>query len=369
LVHIVDATAPWGNAMPDGQIRFCDSFDGAKIAYCLSGEGPPVILLPSWLTHLDFQRRSVAWQPWLEALSERYMLVRYDPRGCGLSDRSLRNLTFGAWVRDLDALVRHLKLRRVSLIGVCQGGAVALEYAARNPGLVSHLVLFGTYARGRNKRGNIPLEPEKARVMLDMIRLGWGSEDHAFATAFAKQFQPDGAPGHLKSWCELQRRAASPDTAVTLTEYMFEIDIRSALSVIGCPTLVAHATGDAVVPLEEGRLLARSIRGARFLELDSRNHFPRSDEPAWTSFVDALHAFLPAPVREDGRFRELTARERDVLDLVAAGLDNRAIAERLEISPKTVRNHVSGLFSALGVRTRAQAIVTAREAGFGRQSG
>jgi pimeloyl-ACP methyl ester carboxylesterase/DNA-binding CsgD family transcriptional regulator len=353
--------------MRDGQIRFCDSFDGAKIAYCVSGEGPAVILLPSWLTHLEFQRRSVAWQPWLEALSERYTLIRYDPRGCGMSDRSVEDLTFGAWVRDLDALVAHLKLGAFSLIGVCQGGAVALEYAARHPGRVGHLVLFGTYARGRNKRDDIPLEPEKARVMLDMIRLGWGSEDHAFATAFAKQFQPEGAPGHLRTWCELQRRAASPETAAALTEYMFRIDIRTALSVIGCPTLVAHARSDAVVPFEEGRLLARSIHGARFLELDTPNHFPRDDEPAWRSFLETLYDFLPAPARkEDGRFAELTQREREVLDLVAAGLDNRAIAGRLGISPKTVRNHVSALFAALGVNSRAEAIVTARDAGFGR---
>lgn len=353
--------------MRDGQIKFIEGYDGAKIAYCVSGEGPPVVLLPSWLTHLDFQRRSVAWRPWLDALSDRYTLVRYDPRGCGLSDRSVADLTFEAWVRDLEALVRHLKLDAFSLIGVCQGGAVALEYTARNPGRVGHLVLFGTYARGRNKRDDIPLEPEKARVMLDMIRLGWGSEDHAFATAFAKQFQPDSAPDHLRTWCELQRRAASPDTAAMLTEYMFRIDIRTALTLIGCPTLVAHSTGDAVVPLEEGRLLARSIHGAQFLELDTPNHFPREDEPAWRTFVNALHDFLPATPLEDGRFAELTAREREVLDLVATGLDNRAIAEHLSLSPKTVRNHVSHVFSAIGVNSRAEAIVTSRDAGFGRR--
>lgn len=352
--------------MRDGHIRFCESFDGTRIAYCVSGEGPPVILLPSWLTHLEFQRRSVAWRPWLEALSDRYSLVRYDPRGCGMSDRAVEDLTFGAWVRDLDALVRHLKLDRFSLIGVCQGGAVALDFAARHPGRVSHLVLFGTYARGRNKRDDIPLEPEKARVMLDMIRLGWGSEDHAFATAFAKQFQPDGAPDHLRTWCELQRHAASPEVAARLTEYMFGIDIRTAMTVIGCPTLVVHATGDAVVPVAEGRLLAQRISRARFLELDTRNHFPRDDEPAWATFVEALHAFLPAPAQQDGRFAGLTAREREVLDLLAAGLDNRAIAGRLGITAKTVRNHVSALFANLGVRSRAEAIVTAREAGYGR---
>jgi len=360
--------AVWeGAGMPrDDEVRFCESHDGIRIAYAIAGEGPPVILLPSWLTHLEFQRRSVAWQPFLSALSSRYRLIRYDPRGCGLSDRNVADLRFDTWVRDLDALVSHLGLRSFALIGVCQGGAVALEYAARTPGRVSHLVLYGTYARGRDKRGDIPLEAEKARVLLDMIRVGWGSEDHAFAIAFAQQFQPAGAEGHLRSWCELQRRAATPEAAVAMTRIMFDIDIRSALWVVGCPTLVAHANRDAVVPLEEGRLLARSIRGARFLELDSANHFMRPDEPAWSRFVEALYAFLPKPPQEAGAWGELTAREREVLDQVAQGLDNRQISARFGISEKTVRNHVSHVLATLGMKNRSQLIVAAREAGFGR---
>ena len=349
----------------DDEVRFCESHDGARIAYAVAGDGPTVVLLPSWLTHLEFQRRSVAWQPFLSALTRRYRLIRYDPRGCGLSDRDVADLRFDTWVRDLDALVTHLRLGDFSLVGVCQGGAVAVEFAARYPGRVSHLVLYGTYARGRDKRSDIPLEPEKARVMLDMMRIGWGNEDHAFATAFAQQFQPDGAADHLRSWCELQRRAATPEAAVAMTRLMFNIDIRNALAVIGCPTLVAHVNRDAVVPLEEGRLLARSIPRARFLELDSPNHFMRADEPAWSEFVGALHAFLPAPADRSENWGKLTSRERELLDLVARGLDNQEIAERLGISNKTVRNHVSRILGTLSMRNRPQLIVAAREVGFG----
>lgn len=307
----------------------------------------------------------MAWQPWLEALTERYTLIRFDPRGCGLSDRNVKDLTFGTWVRDLGGLVDHLALPKFSLIGACQGGAVALEYTARNPGRVGHLVLYGTYARGRSKRADIPAEPDKARVMRDMIRVGWGNEDHAFSIGFAQQFQPKGGPGHLASWCELQSRAATPEDAVRMTEVMFNIDIRSAMSVIGCPTLVAHANHDAVVPFEEGRLLARHIRGARFLELDTPNHFMRPDEAEWQRFVRELYAFLPASAG-DGPFADLSERERDVLELLASGADNRAIGARLDISEKTVRNHVSNLFAKLGVRNRSEAIVASREAGYGR---
>lgn len=350
----------------DDEVRFFESHDGARIAYAAAGDGPPVILLPSWLTHLEFQRRSVAWQPFLSALTRRYRLIRYDPRGCGLSDRSISGLRLDTWVQDLDALVNHLRLRDFSLIGVCQGGAVAIEFTARHPGLVSNLVLYGTYARGRDKRSDIPLEPEKAKVMLDMMRIGWGDEDHAFATAFAKQFQPEGTADHLRSWCELQRRAATPEAAVEMTRLMFAIDIRNALAVIGCPTLVAHANRDAVVPLEEGHLLARSIPRARFLELDSPNHFMRADEPAWSEFVDALYAFLPAPAHQSGEWADLTAREREILDLVARGLDNQEISRALTISDKTVRNHVSHIMGVLRMKNRPQLIVAAREAGYGK---
>ena len=349
----------------DDAVRFCESFDGTRLAYAEKGDGPPVILLPSWLTHLNFQSRSVAWEPFLAELSERYRLIRYDPRGCGMSERNPPELSFDSWVRDLEALVEHLGLSRFSLIGVCQGGAVAIDYAARMPGRVSHLVLFGTYARGRDKRDDIPLEPERAKVMLDMMRLGWGNEDAAFATAFAKQFQPETEEGHLSSWCELQRRAATPDQAVRLSNVMFGIDIRTALTVIGCPTLVVHASRDAVVPVDEGRLLARSIAKAQYLELDSSNHFLRKSEPAWPEFVRAFAEFLPAKESAKGIWLALTEREKEVLEPLADGLDNHQIAALLGISEKTVRNHISNIFASLGMASRPHLIVAARQAGFG----
>lgn len=351
--------------MTSQHVRFCRSFDGAQIAYAITGRGPPVVLLPSWLTHLEYQWRSVAWQPWLEALSSRYRLIRYDPRGCGLSDRNVDDLSFDSWVKDFSALVDALALDRFSLIGSCQGGAVAIAYAGREPSRVSHLVLYGAYARGRNRRGNIPLEPEKARVMLEMLELGWGQEDHAFMRSFATQFQPEGGIEHLRSWCELQRRATSAANAVALTRVMFDMDVQEDASRIDCPTLVAHPNRDAVTPLEEGRLLAQIIPKAHFLELDSPNHFMLRDEPAWRRFVEELYAFLPTPAAEDGVFADLTQRERDILELLARGFDNHQIGANLKISEKTVRNHVSSIFAKLGVETRAKAVATARDAGFG----
>ncbi|MGQ7790815.1 alpha/beta fold hydrolase [Faunimonas sp. B44] len=351
--------------MPVQHVRFCASFDGAKLAYTVAGKGPRLILLPSWLTHLDYQWHSVAWRPWLEALSSRYTLVRYDPRGCGLSDWNVDDLSFETWVRDLEALVEWLEFDRFSLVGACQGGAVAIAYAANAPSRVSHLVLYGTYARGRNRRSTPPLEPEKAKVMLQMLELGWGHEDHAFMRSFATQFQPEGTLEHLRSWCELQKRATSAANAVKLTRIMFDVDVQGEAARISCPTLVAHVNRDAVAPIEEGRLLARLIPDARFLELDSPNHFMLPAEGAWSNFVDALHAFLPRRSPEQSPFAELTAREQEVVHRLAQGLDNGQIAAELSISEKTVRNHVSSIFARLGVGTRARAIVAARNAGYG----
>jgi len=351
--------------MNNQQVRFCRSYDGATIAYAVSGDGPPVVLLPSWLTHLEYQWRSVAWRPWLEALSSRYRLLRFDPRGCGLSDRDVDDIAFETWVRDFGAVVDAAGLERFSVIGTCQGGPTAIEFAARHPQRVSRLVLYGTYARGRNHRTTIPLEPEKAKVMLDMMQLGWAHEDHAFMRAFATQFQPEGTMEHLRSWCELQRAATSPANAVRLTRVMFDVDVRGAAARIACPTLVAHPERDAVAPLEEGRLLAQIVPGARFLLLDSANHFMLSEEPAWKAMVEALHDFLPQRAADDGAFAELTERERELLHLLARGLDNHQIAAHLAISEKTVRNHVSNVFAKLGVESRAQAIVAAIDAGFG----
>lgn len=351
--------------MPNQHVRFCRSFDGAEIAYAVAGDGAPVVMLPNWLTHLEYQWRSVAWRPWLDALSTRYRLIRYDPRGCGLSDREVSDLSFETWVRDFGAVVDAAGLDRFSVVGICQGGPIAIEFAVRQPDRVSELVLYGTYARGRNRRSTIPLEPEKARVMLEMMQLGWAQEDHAFMRAFATQFQPEGTLEHLRSWCELQRAATSAANAVQLSRVMFDVDVQPSAARIACPTLVAHADRDAAVPVEEGRLLAQLVPGARFLQLHSANHFMLPDEPAWATFVAALHDFLPAPKAEDGSFAELTGREKELVHLLARGLDNHQIAAHLTISEKTVRNHVSNIFAKLGVGSRAQAIVRARDAGYG----
>jgi len=155
-------------------IRFCTSFDGVKLAYAVSGEGPPLVMSATWLTHLEHQWRSLAWRPWLDAFSREHTVLRYDSRGCGLSDRDAHDLSFQTWVRDLECVIDAAGLRRFALLATCQGGPIAIAYADRHPERVSHLILYGTFARGRLKWTNRQNNAERTRLLLDLTRLGWG---------------------------------------------------------------------------------------------------------------------------------------------------------------------------------------------------
>jgi pimeloyl-ACP methyl ester carboxylesterase/DNA-binding CsgD family transcriptional regulator len=347
------------------RVHYCRSFDGAAIAFATSGRGRPILMLPSWVSHLEHQWRSSAWRPWLEALSKDRTLVRYDPRGCGLSERSATGLSFETWVRDAEAVADAAGLDRFSIVGIWQGGALAVALAQRAPERIERLVLFGAYARGRLHRDLFPQARERARLLKEILRIGWNDSDHGLIRAFAALVQPRGSIEHLNSWCELQQRSASSEAAVAIMHIAFNIDVRDAARQISCPTLVAHADRDAVVPLAEGRLLASLIPQAQFLELESVNHLMLPDEPAWRRFRAALDEFLEPSPHPSNAFSTLTVREREVLDLLARGLDNAHIASALGISPKTVRNHMLALFDKINVGGRGEAIVVAREAGFG----
>jgi pimeloyl-ACP methyl ester carboxylesterase/DNA-binding CsgD family transcriptional regulator len=352
------------------EIRFCTSFDGVKLAYAVSGEGPPLVMSATWLSHLEHQWHSASWQPWLEAFSHEHTLLRYDPRGCGLSDREVDDVSFESWVRDFECVIEAAGLSRFDLLAKCWGGPIAVAYAARHPERVNRLVLYGTNALGRLRWSDRPGDAERARVLLDLMRLGWGQENHAFMQVWATYFQPGGTFDHLRSWSDQQCAATSADTAISLMRNGWNIDVRDAARRIKCPVLVLHGERDVVVPVEQGRLLASLIPDARFVQLDSENHMPLGDEPAWPRLVDEVRRFLAEPNRpkvsaSDLRLNDLTPRERAVLDGIAAGLDNAEIAASLGLSEKTVRNHITRVFDKIGVQHRYQAIVRARDAGLG----
>jgi pimeloyl-ACP methyl ester carboxylesterase/DNA-binding CsgD family transcriptional regulator len=348
------------------EIRFCSSADGTRIAFAQSGGGYPLVKAAHWMTHIEHDWASPIWRPWLERLSRTYRFVRYDIRGCGLSDRDVADLSVEAWVRDLEAVVDAAGLDRFALLGASQGGVIALEYAARHPDRVSELVLVGAYSQGPAMRAKTDAERAEFATLLKIVEVGWGKADPSFRQIFTSHFLPDGTLDHFRSFNELQRLSTSAQTAGRLMRAWADANADAAAPRVRCPTLVAHARGDLRVPFDEGRRIAGLVPGARFLPLETRNHVLLEGEPAWDAFFDAVDAFLPqrpatdlAPVN----FDELTPRERQVLERLAEGLSNREIAAQLDVAEKTVRNQVSAIFDKLGVATRAQAIVRAREAG------
>jgi pimeloyl-ACP methyl ester carboxylesterase/DNA-binding CsgD family transcriptional regulator len=353
------------------EIRFCTSSDGVKLAYAVSGEGPPLVMSATWLTHLEHQWRSLAWRPWLDAFSE-FTVLRHDSRGCGLSDHDTDKLSFDHWVSDLACVVDAAGFERFPVVATCWGGPVAIEYAARYPARVSHLVLYGTYARGRFRVGR-PDVCERARLMLELTRFGWGQENHAFMQVWASTFQPGGSLDYLRSWAEQMQVATSAETAVRLLEIGWHIDVSEAARKLQCPALVVHPERDCAVPLAEGRLLASLIPDCRFVQLDSQNHMPLLDEPAWPQLISEIRSFLVMP---DGAMPKqkalpldnLTPRERAILEGIACGLDNVDIARSLGLSEKTVRNHITRVFDKIQVQHRYEAIVRARDAGLGRRA-
>jgi pimeloyl-ACP methyl ester carboxylesterase/DNA-binding CsgD family transcriptional regulator len=348
------------------QIRFCTGFDGTRLAYALTGQGPPLVRAPHWLTHLEYEFQSPLWRPWIEALSRGHSLLRMDERGCGLSDWDPPEISFESWVRDLEAVVDAAGVDRFALFGHSQGGAIAIEYAVRHPERVSHLVLLGAYARGSMKRDLAPDRVAELEALLKLIEAGWGRDDPAYRQMFAVQFLPDATLEQLRSMSELQRRSASARNAATLIREFFKIDVRESARRIACPTLVLHAAGDRRAPFEEGRLLAGLIPGARLVSLESRNHILLEHEPAFARFLEELHAFVPRAEAARGEgFPQLTARESEILEHIARGLDNAQIAAHLGLSEKTVRNHITRVFDKIAVANRSQAIVRAREAGYG----
>jgi pimeloyl-ACP methyl ester carboxylesterase/DNA-binding CsgD family transcriptional regulator len=350
------------------QIRFCKSFDGTRIAYAITGQGPPLVKAPHWLTHLEHEFQSPLWRPWIESLSADHTLLRMDERGCGLSDWDAADISFEAWVRDLEAVVDAAGFERFALFGHSQGAPISIEYAVRHPERVAQLVLLGGYGRGWMRRGLSPERMAELEAQLKLVEAGWGREDASYRQMFAMQFAPGAAMEQINSLSEMQRRSASPGNAARVIRAFFNIDVQQRAPLVSSPTLLLHGRNDRRAPFEEGRLLAGLIPGARLVPLETENHILLPHEPAFRRFFEELRAFVPVPERSAKAFENLTVREAEILERIAQGLDNAQIAAHLDMSEKTVRNHITHIFDKLGVENRSRAIVLAREAGLGQQS-
>lgn len=281
------------------QIRFCTSADGASIAYATVGGGPPLVKAANWLSHLEFDWQSPVWRHWLRELSRYHTLVRYDERGCGLSGWNVEDFTLDAWVSDLEAVVDSLKLDRFPLFGMSQGGPIAIVYALRHPEKVSHLILYGSYARGRSHRDLSEPEIEEREVSIQLTRVGWGKEHPAFRQVFTSLFIPGGTPEQFHWFNELLRITTSPENAAQTMRGFDEINVCELATKLDVPTLVLHAKNDLRVPFGEGRLLASLIPGARFVPLEGKNHILLADEPAWPRFLKEIQEFLGLQMTEE----------------------------------------------------------------------
>jgi pimeloyl-ACP methyl ester carboxylesterase/DNA-binding CsgD family transcriptional regulator len=335
-------------------IRFCTAPDGTRIAYAVHGNGPPLVRAGHWMTHLEFDWDSPLWKHWLTDLGRDFTVIRYDERGCGLSDRDVTDFSLQAWVSDLETVVDSAGLDRFTLLGVSGGGPVAITYAIRHTERVERMILYGTYTRGRRARDD-PSSDALEDTLSSLIEVGWGGKNPAFRRVFTTLFVPDATPEQMEWFDDIQQRSTDAGNAAAIRLARSTIDVTEDAKKLSAPTLILHADEDAVAPFDEGRYLAASIDGARFVPLSGRNHILLQDEPAWKAFVEEVRRFVPASppgTPADRRIELLSKREHDVLALVAQGKSNEEIAAALFLSERTIERHMSNAYAKLGLSGR-----------------
>ena len=352
----------------DQRIAFARAKDKTTIAYALSGEGPPLVRAGTWLTHVHHDWDSPFLGHWLRFMSERHTLVRYDPRGCGLSQTDVGSFTFDDWVADLEAVVDRLELQSFPLFGMSQGAAVAAEYAIRHPQRVTQLILYAPLVTGWRNRTSPGAQ--QWQLMEQLVLTGWGEDNMAFPSMFAHLFVPQSPPETRQWYAELQRKMATKEVASRFMSVLAELNMFRRLKEVRVPTLVIQIARDQVVDPRSAPGIASEIPGSEFVSIDSSNHILVEDEPGWQEFKNIFTRHVPgsaAPARRDAaaleKLGQLSQREQMILGEIAKGLNNREIAAGLFISEKTVRNHITSIFDKLGVSSRAQAIVLAKQAG------
>ena len=277
-----------GNDRQD--VRYCRAPDGVRLAYAISGQGKPLVKTANWMNHLEYDWACPIWHPFLSGLSKSHKLIRYDARGNGLSDWDVAELSLDAWVSDLETVVDAAGLEKFPLLGVSQGCAISIAYAVRHPERVTHLVLYGGFAVGANKR--TPQEATKRKALTTLVRLEWGADSPSIRQLFAASMIPDATKEQIDSFNELQRRATSAECAARYLETTADFDVAGLLPQVSVPTLVMHARGDAQVPLEAGRQMAAGIPGARFVALQGNNHVLLGQDPGMQRFFEEIDLFL-----------------------------------------------------------------------------
>jgi class 3 adenylate cyclase/pimeloyl-ACP methyl ester carboxylesterase len=296
-LNLNDAAPPGANVLAAAnlhqKIRYCSASDGVRLAYATVGSGPPLLKSAHWLGHLEYDWEIPIFRHFLLKLAQDHTLVRYDARGNGLSDWDVNALSLDAWVSDMEAVADAAGLTRFPLFGFSQGCAVSIAFAARHPDRVSHLILYGSFAVGSNKRSNLTAaDHERFAAMKTLMKLGWGSDDPTFRQIFTSTLMPTATREQADDFNELQRLSGSPEGAVRYLETAAQIDVREFLPKIKAPTLVMHLRDDRRVPIQLGREVAAKIPGARFVALPGSNHIMLEQDPAVGPLFDELRDFL-----------------------------------------------------------------------------
>lgn len=313
--------------MTGQRIGFARAPDGVRIAYAIGGRGPALVVPPHWFTHLELDPTSAVRRHWMSALA------------------------------DMTAVLDAVGVGPVTLLGVCQGGPVAMAYAAEHPDRVEALVLYGTYVRcgpvGTRPAGEASLVGAVVRPHLEVAR--------GLREVLARLLLPDAGPEVAAAFVALQQASVAPEDADRISAAHAAIDVSGVAPHIRVPTLVLHLRDDLFVPFEQGRTVAALIPDGRLVPLDGRNHVLQPTDPAWDRLVTEVRHFLgtePAAVTDP----PLTLREREILVLVAQGRGNDEIAHRLRLSKRTVERHPSNVYCKLGVNGRAARAAAAAHA-------
>jgi pimeloyl-ACP methyl ester carboxylesterase len=286
------------------QIGFCTSPDGARIAYATVGEGPALVMPTTWLSHLQLNWQDPVARRFFEQLALHHTLVRYDQRGSGLSDRNRTDFTLDAELKDLETIIDHLKLKRLALMGISVGGPISVAYTARHPRRVSHLILYGSFARGE-----AIATKELKTAMISLIRAHWGVGSKTLADLFFT----GASPILVEAFSNFQRECATPEMAAKLLDLVYKADVVHLLPSLRVPTLVLHRQLDRVIPFKLGRELASLISNARFVPLEGNDHIPWYGDS--DSVLRAIAEFLGDPFT-DGQVVE--SKQPVATDLIAA---------------------------------------------------
>ena len=317
--------------------------DGVAVAYATAGSGPPLLFVGGWLSHLELSWALPAERQLLESLAHGRTLLRYDRPGCGLSDRSTTEPSVDSELDVVAAVFAATGVERADIVASSLGVPLMIEWAARHPETVDRLVLYGGWARGVDIG-----TPEVRDHVIGLVAGHWGLGAGVLTDIFA----PDASVGTRAALRTYQREASSPETAAALLRLCYRIDVTSALARIHAPTLVVHREQDRAAPLEQARLIAAGIPDARLEVLPGRSHLPYVGDTA--PLVGAIRRFLGLHALRGRTPPRLTERQREVAALVAEGLINREIGERLGIDERSAEGHLERIRLRLGVRSRAQ---------------